>query len=148
MTPHSASYVRWVAGEWSPCSVTCGSGMQRRNVNCRSLPELEVSESLCPNDTRPVGMRPCNNEQPCATWREGEWGEVCGGRVGRGVWREGECGEVCGGRESGERERRESGERERGGRVGRGVWREGEWGEREEGEWGEREEGGRVGRDT
>ena len=76
--------------------------MQRRNVNCRSLPELEVSESFCPNDTRPVGMRPCNNEQPCATWREGEWGEVCGGR------------------ESGERERRESGERER---------REGEWGE-------------------
>ena len=76
--------------------------MQRRNVNCRSLPELEVSESLCPNDTRPVGMRRCNNEQPCATWREGEWGEVCGGK------------------ESGERERRESGERcVEGGRVGR-----------------------------
>ena len=92
--------------------------MQTRNVECRSLPEkgtdMAVSESLCPNDTRPAGTRPCSNEQPCATWKEGEWGEVCGGReggercveggrVGRGVWREGEWREVCGGRESGER---------------------------------------------
>ena len=34
-----------------------------------------------------------------------ERGERCveGGRVGRGVWREGEWGEMCGGRENGER---------------------------------------------
>ena len=91
--------------------------MQERSVNCRSLPELEVSESLCPNDTRPVEMRPCNNEQPCATWREGEWGEVCGGRESG----EGERGEREEG-ERGERERRESGERcVEGGKVGKGT---------------------------
>ena len=120
--------------------------MQTRNVECRSLPEkgteMAVSESLCPNDTRPAGTRPCSNVQPCATWKEGEWGEVCGGReggercveggrVGRGVWREGGWGEVCGGREGGER-------CVEGGRVERGVWREGEWrevcGGRESGE--------------
>ena len=87
-------------------------------MECRPLPEkgreVLVPESLCPNDTRPAGTRPCSNEQPCATWREGEWGEVCGeresgercverGRVGRGVWREGEWGEVCGERENGEK---------------------------------------------
>ena len=90
--------------------------MQTRNVECRSLPEkgtgMAVSESLCPNNTRPAGTRPCSNEQPCATWEEGEWGEVCGGR---------ESGERC----------------VKGGRVGRGVWRDGEWGEVWEGEWRE-----------
>ncbi|XP_036601927.1 A disintegrin and metalloproteinase with thrombospondin motifs 8 [Trichosurus vulpecula] len=54
--------VQWVLGDWTECSSTCGSGLQRRTVECRD-PSGQASstcnKALKPEDTKPCGNRPC-----------------------------------------------------------------------------------------
>ncbi|XP_027733367.1 A disintegrin and metalloproteinase with thrombospondin motifs 8 [Vombatus ursinus] len=54
--------VQWVLGDWTECSSTCGSGWQRRTVECRD-PSGQASstcnKALKPEDTKPCGNRPC-----------------------------------------------------------------------------------------
>ncbi|XP_047548882.1 A disintegrin and metalloproteinase with thrombospondin motifs 15 isoform X2 [Lutra lutra] len=74
---------RWVAGSWGPCSVSCGSGLQKRAVDCRGPPGPR-SMSSCDAAHRPVEMRACG--EPCPTWELGAW-SPCSKSCGRGFKR-------------------------------------------------------------
>jgi len=50
------------------CSVTCGDGVQSRDVSC-------AHEGLCDEEQRPVDRRLCDTG-PCWHWVTGPWGEV------------------------------------------------------------------------
>ncbi|CAK1550996.1 unnamed protein product [Leptosia nina] len=64
----------WVHGGFSPCSATCGGGIQTREVTCRSREELDiVDDSLCDSGLKPPTNETCN-DVPCPpNWVEGPW---------------------------------------------------------------------------
>ncbi|XP_078608371.1 ADAMTS-like protein 1 isoform X1 [Branchiostoma floridae x Branchiostoma japonicum] len=80
---------RWATSGWTACSVTCGSGVERRGVRCERviydgrLEQLdeyycEVLEEARPLDSRVCNMGYCNNEPP--RWNTSAWSacdEVC-----------------------------------------------------------------------
>ena len=74
---------KWVILSWSKCSVSCGSGRQRRIVACviRSKNKV-VPNRICP-PPYPKNSRTCN-DHPCITyrWTIDNWGKCsrfCGG---------------------------------------------------------------------
>ncbi|XP_046403340.1 ADAMTS-like protein 4 isoform X2 [Ischnura elegans] len=83
----------WVAGDWGPCSVSCGSGgMQTRDVWCQqeisATLRMRVAEGAClsPPSSLPRS-RPCPNPPlSCSarTWTAGEWGP-CSSQCGKGM---------------------------------------------------------------
>lgn len=50
----------WHAGEWSPCSGSCGTGYQRREVICR-----HTGEHFCDFALAPLAYRNCSTNIPC-----------------------------------------------------------------------------------
>ncbi|XP_072094645.1 A disintegrin and metalloproteinase with thrombospondin motifs 8-like [Mobula birostris] len=61
---------QYTPGEWSECSRSCGSGWQRRNVECR---DNDGNVSLvCNKALGPEGIRPCA-DVPCPLWQLGSW---------------------------------------------------------------------------
>ncbi|XP_011349537.1 A disintegrin and metalloproteinase with thrombospondin motifs 9 isoform X3 [Ooceraea biroi] len=57
---------QWHAGDWSPCSVTCGKGTSRRKVVCKSVDgatsnECSISEK--PENTTLCTLAPCPSVQ-------------------------------------------------------------------------------------
>ncbi|XP_056356092.1 A disintegrin and metalloproteinase with thrombospondin motifs 7 isoform X2 [Oenanthe melanoleuca] len=64
----------WHFGSWSPCTATCGTGVQRQAVHCVERLAGLVEERFCDALTRPDDrQRPCS-EEPCpARWWVGEW---------------------------------------------------------------------------
>uniref|UniRef100_A0A672ZSK0 ADAM metallopeptidase with thrombospondin type 1 motif 20 n=1 Tax=Sphaeramia orbicularis TaxID=375764 RepID=A0A672ZSK0_9TELE len=67
----------WKANKWTECSVTCGVGVQKRDVYCRLKGTGRVREDLCDAHTRPAVVHPCQTTE-CThyTWVAGEWEEV------------------------------------------------------------------------
>nr|XP_005999977.1 PREDICTED: A disintegrin and metalloproteinase with thrombospondin motifs 8 isoform X2 [Latimeria chalumnae] len=61
---------QWILGEWSECSHSCGSGWQRRNVECRDV-EGKASTD-CNRLLKPEDIRPCA-DSPCPVWQAGPW---------------------------------------------------------------------------
>ncbi|NXG35368.1 ATS8 metalloproteinase, partial [Dromaius novaehollandiae] len=72
---------QWVLGDWSECSKTCGSGWQRRTVDCRDV-EGQAS-SACDRALKPEDIKPCG-DLPCPLWRPGPW-SPCSQSCGEGV---------------------------------------------------------------
>ncbi|ELU06312.1 hypothetical protein CAPTEDRAFT_158288 [Capitella teleta] len=70
----------WRAGPWGGCSVTCGTGWQRRRVICQD--ETGVSHN-CDPAGKPPDFRTCR-KGPCPRWQFGDWGQcsvTCGGGI-------------------------------------------------------------------
>ncbi|XP_006779208.1 PREDICTED: A disintegrin and metalloproteinase with thrombospondin motifs 9 [Myotis davidii] len=67
---------KWKAGAWSQCSVSCGHGVQRRNVGCQLGPRKVARETECNPYTRPESERTCRAPLcPLYAWRAEEWQE-------------------------------------------------------------------------
>ncbi|KAM9297035.1 A disintegrin and metalloproteinase with thrombospondin motifs 8 [Gastrophryne carolinensis] len=72
---------RWVLGDWSSCSKSCGSGWKRRTVECRDV--AGGPSDQCPQELRPEDIRACG-DVPCPVWRAGSWSPCsrsCGGGI-------------------------------------------------------------------
>ncbi|XP_030077252.1 A disintegrin and metalloproteinase with thrombospondin motifs 8 [Microcaecilia unicolor] len=69
---------QWVLGDWSACSKSCGSGWQRRTVECR---DVEGKASVaCTRELKPEDIKPCG-DLPCPLWQMGSWSpcsQTCG----------------------------------------------------------------------
>ncbi|KAM5291357.1 A disintegrin and metalloproteinase with thrombospondin motifs 7 isoform 3-T3 [Glossophaga mutica] len=83
---------RWWAGEWQPCSHSCGhGGLSRRAVLCIQSVGPEEQRALEPPDCehlpRPPAESPCNFHVPCpASWAAGNWSQ-CSATCGQGTQR-------------------------------------------------------------
>uniref|UniRef100_M3ZG62 ADAM metallopeptidase with thrombospondin type 1 motif 17 n=1 Tax=Xiphophorus maculatus TaxID=8083 RepID=M3ZG62_XIPMA len=77
---------RWVAGEWGPCSVSCGNGLQQRQVSC-VYPSLNGSfihtkDRDC-HGGKPVGQQDCEGNFCLPEWEASDWSQ-CSSACGRG----------------------------------------------------------------
>ncbi|XP_076465438.1 protein madd-4-like isoform X2 [Babylonia areolata] len=75
--PNSTSKFLYVADDWSPCSVTCGSGHQKRQITCtrvtrkyvKMLPERECEKLGL---EKPEHTKMCSQGE-CPQWVAGNW---------------------------------------------------------------------------
>ncbi|XP_061448444.1 A disintegrin and metalloproteinase with thrombospondin motifs 8 [Rhineura floridana] len=72
---------QWVLGDWSECSKSCGSGWQRRTVECLDV-EGRAS-SACDKALKPEDIKPCS-DFPCPIWQMRPW-SPCSQTCGEGV---------------------------------------------------------------
>lgn len=72
----------WISGSWDLCSVSCGNGLQRRLVQCKSVEGLPAGN--CEGAERPAAVRVCGD--PCPVWDVGSWSH-CSKSCGRGFKR-------------------------------------------------------------
>ncbi|XP_020777398.2 papilin [Boleophthalmus pectinirostris] len=73
------------ASRWSPCSATCGSGEQTREVTCIGSGGMRLEETACATLLRPPSIRACS-AAPCArevSWHVGAW-TLCSRSCGSG----------------------------------------------------------------
>uniref|UniRef100_G1NB35 ADAM metallopeptidase with thrombospondin type 1 motif 20 n=1 Tax=Meleagris gallopavo TaxID=9103 RepID=G1NB35_MELGA len=49
----------WKASGWKECSVSCGVGIQQRDIYCQLKGLGKVSEAMCNHDAQPADHRPC-----------------------------------------------------------------------------------------
>ncbi|XP_010192321.1 PREDICTED: A disintegrin and metalloproteinase with thrombospondin motifs 7-like, partial [Mesitornis unicolor] len=64
----------WRFGSWTPCTATCGTGVQRQIVHCVEKLAGIVEERYCDALTRPDDQQRTCGEEPCpARWWVGEW---------------------------------------------------------------------------
>ncbi|XP_020797306.2 A disintegrin and metalloproteinase with thrombospondin motifs 18 isoform X1 [Boleophthalmus pectinirostris] len=91
----------WSTGAWSQCSKTCGRGMRKRSVFCRSTDPgasaVVVPDSMCRQHHRPKAQEICVlrrcPKSDRLLWTPTTWGE-CSRSCGSGVQkRELQCGE-------------------------------------------------------
>lgn len=74
------TFSEWVIEEWGECSKSCGSGWQRRLVECRDINGQPASE--CAKEVKPASTRPCA-DLPCPHWQLGDW-SPCSKTCGKG----------------------------------------------------------------
>lgn len=80
---------RWMVTSWSPCTRSCGGGIQMRRVTCQRLTakgsSVPMSNEACAQASkRPVDTQHCNR-QPCVEWVASSWGQV---RSMAAVWKQ------------------------------------------------------------
>uniref|UniRef100_A0A8C0FR98 ADAMTS like 1 n=1 Tax=Bubo bubo TaxID=30461 RepID=A0A8C0FR98_BUBBB len=73
---------RWMVTSWSPCTQSCGGGIQMRRVTCQRLTakgsSVPMSNEACAQvSKRPMDTQNCNR-QPCAEWVVSSWGQCNG----------------------------------------------------------------------
>ncbi|OCU00941.1 hypothetical protein XELAEV_18006720mg [Xenopus laevis] len=80
---------RWEIGNWSACSLTCGVGLQTRDVFCSHLLSRETNETVVLGDdfcrqTKPTLVQACNRFDCPPAWYSSEWkqcSQTCGGGI-------------------------------------------------------------------
>ncbi|XP_062982800.1 A disintegrin and metalloproteinase with thrombospondin motifs 1 [Elgaria multicarinata webbii] len=70
----------WIIEEWGECSKSCGTGWQRRSVECRDLNGQPATG--CAKELKPSDVRPCA-DTPCPRWQLGDW-SPCSKTCGKG----------------------------------------------------------------
>ncbi|XP_034187688.1 A disintegrin and metalloproteinase with thrombospondin motifs 9 isoform X1 [Osmia lignaria lignaria] len=82
---------KWKVSSWTPCSKSCGSGLQRRRVECTMRrgnhgPEVTVKDEQCSRLglSKPRSQRPCRRVACDYIWQEGPWSE-CSAQCGEGI---------------------------------------------------------------
>ncbi|KAM9330667.1 ADAMTS-like protein 1 [Gastrophryne carolinensis] len=78
---------RWEIGNWSSCSLTCGVGLQTRDVFCSHLLSRETNETIVLGDDfcrqpKPILVQACNRFDCPPAWYNSEWkpcSQSCGG---------------------------------------------------------------------
>nr|XP_034953253.1 ADAMTS-like protein 1 isoform X1 [Zootoca vivipara] len=78
---------RWEVGQWSSCSLTCGVGLQTRDVFCSHLLSRETNETVILADglchkPQPILVQACNRFDCPPSWYLSEWqqcSQTCGG---------------------------------------------------------------------
>ncbi|XP_064346254.1 ADAMTS-like protein 1 isoform X1 [Camelus dromedarius] len=78
---------RWEIGKWSPCSLTCGVGLQTRDVFCSHLLSREMNETVILADEmcrqpKPSTVQACNRFNCPPAWYPAQWqpcSRTCGG---------------------------------------------------------------------
>ncbi|KAG9266527.1 A disintegrin and metalloproteinase with thrombospondin motifs 17 isoform X1 [Astyanax mexicanus] len=83
---HTCQY-RWVAGEWGQCSVTCGAGLQQREVGC--VYQLQNGTYITTRDlycitSKPASLQQCEGRHCLTVWEASEWSK-CSSDCGRGI---------------------------------------------------------------
>ncbi|XP_031573733.1 A disintegrin and metalloproteinase with thrombospondin motifs 19-like [Actinia tenebrosa] len=77
----------WVVTKWESCSVTCGDGMQKRDVYCKrstyGVRSSKVSDLFC-DGKKPPNIQKCTKVPCVARWVAGPWQE-CSKTCGRGL---------------------------------------------------------------
>ncbi|KAJ7997853.1 hypothetical protein DPEC_G00216470 [Dallia pectoralis] len=76
---------RWKVNRWSMCSVSCGVGVQTREVFCRLKATGRVTEEFCGAHSRPASTQPCQTTE-CHQhiWAAAEW-QDCNATCGNGM---------------------------------------------------------------
>ncbi|XP_036187124.1 ADAMTS-like protein 1 isoform X1 [Myotis myotis] len=82
---------RWEVGKWSPCSLTCGVGLQTRDVFCSQIRSREMNETVILADDlcrqhKPNTVQACNRFNCPPAWYPAQWqpcSRTCGGGVQR-----------------------------------------------------------------
>ncbi|XP_016410715.1 A disintegrin and metalloproteinase with thrombospondin motifs 17-like [Sinocyclocheilus rhinocerous] len=82
---HPCQY-RWVTGEWAQCSVTCGKGLQQREVGC--VYQLQNGTYIPTRDLyclsyKPASVQHCEGRHCLTVWEASEWSK-CSSECGRG----------------------------------------------------------------
>ncbi|GAB5579800.1 ADAMTS-like protein 1 isoform X1 [Prionailurus iriomotensis] len=80
---------RWEIGKWSPCSLTCGVGLQTRDVFCSHLLSREMNETVILADElcrqpKPSTVQACNRFNCPPAWDPAQWqpcSRTCGGGI-------------------------------------------------------------------
>ncbi|KAK4816500.1 hypothetical protein QYF61_017461 [Mycteria americana] len=80
---------RWEIGKWSTCSLTCGVGLQTRDVFCSHLLSRETNETVILADEfcykpKPSLVQACNRFDCPPSWYPTEWQE-CSVSCGEGT---------------------------------------------------------------
>ncbi|XP_034040129.1 A disintegrin and metalloproteinase with thrombospondin motifs 17 [Thalassophryne amazonica] len=83
---HNCQYW-WVAGEWGSCSVTCGKGVQHREVVCvyqlQNGSIIHTRDLYC-HQAKPAVLQGCEGHLCLTMWEASEWSE-CSVDCGHGV---------------------------------------------------------------
>ena len=66
--------VRWVYSQWTPCSESCGGGMQTREAACVDSDNVAQPDDKC-FAIKAVTEQECSQD-PCPKWMTGEWTAV------------------------------------------------------------------------
>ncbi|NWR74894.1 ATS19 metalloproteinase, partial [Centropus unirufus] len=78
---------RWMMTEWTPCSRTCGKGVQNRQVACtqqlRNGTLIRARERDCLGP-KPASAQRCEGQDCMTVWEAGVWSE-CSVKCGKGV---------------------------------------------------------------
>ncbi|XP_032685179.1 protein madd-4 isoform X3 [Odontomachus brunneus] len=78
--------IKWLTGEWSACSASCGGGSRTRSVFCAEENANETTrlpDHKCSGTHRPRAQESCNTVS-CPMWETDKWSE-CSATCGTGV---------------------------------------------------------------
>ena len=71
---HQCEGVRWMYGQWSNCSLTCGGGIQHRTAVCVDSEAKTLDDGKCFAIASETTQK-CGIEE-CPKWQTGDWTEV------------------------------------------------------------------------